>query len=140
MREAVGGSLLLNLVVIFTSIVILFFAVIIAYSKAYKIKNRIIEVIESNETYDSIVASHLNDDLKVSGYWAATRDQVNSRCDVGNLNTSEYLYCVYLDESSTEGESYKVVTYIHFDFPVIGDMLTFAVKGETKVLGKVYDY
>ena len=32
MRDAVGGSLLLNLVVIFTGIVIIFFVGIIAYS------------------------------------------------------------------------------------------------------------
>ncbi len=141
MKDAIGGSLLLNLVVIFTSIIILFFVGIIAYSKAYKIKNRIIEVIERNETYDSNVEMELNDDLRKAGYRTATQNQVEAKCGIDNKNTSEYFYCVYLnDESSIEGYTYEVVTYIHFNFPVIGDMLTFAVKGETKVLGKVYDY
>lgn len=156
MRDAVGGSLLLNIVVIFTSIVILFFAGIMAYSKAYKIKNRIIEVVERHETYNPTVQATLDEDLKKSGYIVATKDQIKYKCgeDTGNLNTSGYLYCVYeksCDKRCTNSTEctldecvgqryYEVVTYIHFDFPVIGDMLTFEVKGETKMLGKNYNY
>ena len=148
MRDAVGGSLLLNIVVIFTSIVILFFAGIMAYSKAYKIKNRIIEVIEKNEKYDVGVHDIIYGDLKRSGYLFATSDQVDEKCGDANLNKFEYLYCVYLkscDEKDATGNCvgqrhYEVVTYIHFDVPVIGDMLTFEVKGETKMLGKNYNY
>lgn len=162
MRDAVGGSLLLNIVVIFTSIVILFFAGIMAYSKAYKIKNRIIEVIEKYETYDDdsnnedqtrkSVQTLLEEDLRKSGYIVATSAQVAAKCTDGeNLNTSEYLYCIYekCDEEECDEKGicecvgqrlYKVTTFIHFDFPVIGNMLTFKVKGETKMLGKNYNY
>lgn len=148
MKDAVGGSLLLNIVVIFASIVILFFAGIMAYSKAYKIKNRIIEVVERYENYNTTVQSTLEEDLKKSGYIVAKQDQVESKCGEDNLNTSEYLYCVYLkscEEFDETGECigqrhYEIVTYIHFDFPVIGNMLTFEVKGETKMLGKNYNY
>lgn len=152
MKDAIGGSLLLNIVVIITSVVILFFVGIIAYSKAYKIKNRIVEVIEKNETYDSDIASNqLDNDLGRAGYITATKDKIDAKCDDYNKNevavgASGYLYCVYcddgdLDPTTCEGErTYKVVTYIHFNFPVIGDMLTFAVKGQTKTLGRVYDY
>ena len=38
------------------------------------------------------------------------------------------------------GNYYVVVTFIHFEFPVIGDILTFPVYGETKILNKSYDY
>lgn len=152
MRDAVGGSLLLNIVVIFTSIVILFFAGIMAYSKAYKIKNRIIEVIEKYETYDDTVEPKLEEDLRKSGYIVATSAQVAAKCTDGqNLNTSEYLYCIYekCDEEECDENGncecvgqrlYKVTTFIHFDFPIIGNMLTFKVKGETKMLGKNYNY
>ena len=162
MRDAVGGSLLLNIVVLFISIVILFFAGIMAYSKAYKIKNRIIEVIESYEMYDDktlvkqdvsgsggfTVQNLLEEDLRKSGYIVASSTQIESKCGDGNLNTSGYLYCVYLkscDEVNENDECvgqrhYEVETYIHFDFPIIGNFLTFKVKGETKMLGKVYDY
>ena len=39
-----------------------------------------------------------------------------------------------------EGTSYEVINYVHFAFPVIGDLLMFPVKGETRTLGKVYNY
>ena len=149
MRDAVGGSALLNIIVIFTSIIILLFAGILAYSKAYKIKNRIIEVIERHESYvvsdpagtgKNMVELELDGDLKKSGYLVATKDQVKAKCGDNNLNKSEYLYCVYLKGDPNGIRTYEVVTYIHFDFPVIGNMLTFAVRGETKSLGKNYNY
>ena len=144
MKDAVGGSLLLYLVVIFTSIVILFFAGILAYSKAYKVKNRIIEVIERNGNYDNNEVLELKNELKRAGYRSATSQQIRNKCGEQSLTYTEaagYFYCVYKDESSAEPSySYEVVTYVHFDFPVIGDILEFPVKGETKILGKSYDY
>jgi hypothetical protein len=141
LKDAVGGSLLLNLVVVFTSIVILFFAGIMAYSKAYKAKNKIIEVIESYENYDETVAGVISEDLKLAGYRDASVQQIRQKCGTTNLNKFGYYYCVYRDNNSVEeGFSYEVVTYVHFDFPVIGNLLVFPVKGETRTLGKVYNY
>ena len=151
MKDAIGGSLLLNIVVIFTSIIILFFVTMLTYTKAYKIKNRIIEVIEKNEKYDSVTKTELNSDLHRAGYVTATKDQIDKKCEKGNLNSLQsgetgYLYCVYCkDYDNQTGKcaqetTYEVVTYIHFNLPVIGNMMTFAVKGETKTLGRVYDY
>ena len=136
--------MLLYLVVIFTSIVILLFVGLIAYSKAYKVKNRIIEVIERSETYGSNEVLELTEELKRAGYRSATKDQIRSKCGVQSLSYTKnagHFYCVYLDNSSSEqGFSYEVVTYVHFDLPVVGDMLVFPVKGETKILGKDYNY
>lgn len=161
MKDAIGGSLLLNLVAIFTSIIILFFAGILAYSKAYKVKNKIIEIIESNDgkiiedgdvTLKSDVKDMLEIELKSVGYLVSgapsdercTRDSSRKNCI--NLNKSEFNYCIcdYSEGSSdgavNSGTTYEVITYVHFSFPVIGDLLTFPVKGETRVLGKDYNY
>ena len=147
MKDAVGGSLLLNLVVVFTSIVILFFVGIIAYSKAYKVKNRIIEIIERNEEYS--VTDEINEELQRVGYRVSSSVLSNERCsrdsargNCVNQNTSHYQYCVceHSSDTVTDGRIFEVITYVHFDFPVIGDFITFPVKGETRVLGKSYDY
>ena len=48
-----------------------------------------------------------------------------------------------LKQAEVHGMSQRggsVVTYVRFDFPVIGNMLTFEVHGETKMLGKNYNY
>ena len=159
MKDAIGGSLLLNLVVIFTSIIILFFAGILAYSKAYKVKNKIIEIIESNDgeivengVLKTSVKTALKTELSSVGYMvseAPSEEKCKRHSSRGictnNLNDDNFNYCICLQNTaeslaSTEGQTYEVITYVHFAFPVIGDLLTFPVKGETRILGKNYDY
>jgi len=153
-RDAVGGSLLLNLIVIFTSVVILFFSGILAYSKAYKVKNKIIEIIESNNgniaangCLKENVKTAIATELSSVGYLVSKAPSDNkcgndsSRGTCHNLNTDNFNYCVCgPNNSSRNGQTYEVITYVHFAFPVIGDLLMFPVKGETKVLGKNYNY
>lgn len=144
MRDAVGGSLLLNLVVIFVSLVILFFVSILSYSKAYRIKNHIIEVIEKYEKYDEDTALAMQSYLQDSGYMTANYTKLKNECGDSSLTvttsfTPGYLYCVY-NKPVSQGKMYEVVTYINFNFPIIGDLLTFRVRGETKILGKEYNY
>lgn len=138
MREAMGNSLLMNLVIIFVSIVILFFVGILSYSKAYRVKNRIIEVIENHGNYSSSSIDEISTDLKSVGY----RTTNNKKCGSGNLNSTSYNYCVYKVDDKSSGDSYyfKVVTYVHFEFPIIGGLINIPVKGETKILGKNYNY
>lgn len=132
-----GNGLLTNLVVFFVGIVILFFVGILSYSKAYRVKNRIIEVIESNGNYSSSV-DEISTDMKTMGYRTVTK----KKCDSNNENKTSYNYCVYeiRDKSSKNSYYYKVVTYVHFDFPIIGGIINIPVKGETKILGKIYNY
>lgn len=136
MRSAIGNALLTNLVIIFASIIILFFVGILAYSKAYKVKNRIINYIESKESYNTNDVEELNEDLKSAGYQLTSK----SKCSSDNLNKTTYNYCVYRVELKDKKYYYKVVTYVHFEFPVVGSIINVPVKGETKILGKTYDY
>jgi len=147
MRDAVGGSILLNLVVIFTSIVILFFAGILTYSKAYKVKNKIIEIVERTDgDIDDNVLREINAELKNVGYKVIGEAPDDDKCSADssrggctNLNTSTFNYCI-CEHGMTDAKVFEVITYVQFEFPVIGDLLTFPVKGETKVLGKNYNY
>ena len=154
MREAIGGSLLLNLVVIFVGIVIIFFIGILSYSKAYRVKNRIIEITEKYGAYEEVVAAEISPDLKAAGYSASSSNRcdsirtrlINEKYSDGlskNLNEYGYNYCVYEVTNSSvnsTGKYYVVVTFVKFEFPVIGDLLTIPVYGETKMLGKSYNY
>lgn len=144
MREAIGGSMLLYIVVFFASIVMLMFVGILSYSKAYKVKNRIIEAIESHGNYESAV-DDINADLATMGYTLMEKD-----CDSSNLNESNYAYCVYEVCNKEETKNgittcvgtyyYKVRTFMTFEFPVINSIVKFQVNGETRTLGKNYDY
>ena len=176
MRESLGGSMLLNLVVIFTSLIIVVFIGILSYSKAYKIKNRIVELIEKYGVYeeksseDTYVELEINPDLSAAGYDASTPtrcDNIKNRIELekintdknnnnpkileGNLNNHGYNYCIfkYCDKVDMESDeekcdykasTYIVVTFIKFEIPIIENVLTFPVYGETKILGKDYNY
>ena len=56
-----------------------------------------------------------------------------------NQNSTGYRYCIYRVESS-EGYYYKVTAYVQFYFPIIGEIFAPPVYGETKILGKNYNY
>lgn len=161
MRESLGSSLLLNIVVIFTGIVILFFVSILSYSKAYRVKNRIVELVEKNGSYEN-ASVEIDKSLSEAGYAIAnknlctsTRVQNHLKNEVGiitdsndpvvSLNTTNgYNYCIFEVNSEnsyiSNGKFYVVVTFVQFEIPIIEDLLTFPVYGETKILGKIYNY
>lgn len=142
--------MLFSLVVVFTSIVILFFVGIVAYSKAYKAKNKILEIIERHDgnitnggTIKDDIMDTMSDSMELMGYRVSAPincSNDSSRGNCTNLNNSGYNYCICKQDSSVSGATYEVITYVQFDFPVIGDILAFPVKGETRVLGKKYNY
>ena len=141
MREAIGSSLLLSVVVIFVSLIILFFVSILSYSKAYKVKNKIIDVIEKNKTYNASAEEEIKSTLGELGYQLG-----NCTNEDGNLNKSGYKYCVYKvcegkdDEECDNGYYYKITSYVQFYFPIIGELFSPPVSGETIILGKQYNY
>ena len=48
MKDAIGGGLLFNLVIVFVVTMIVLFISSLSYSKAYKVKNRIVVVWHLN--------------------------------------------------------------------------------------------
>ena len=154
MKEAVGGGLLFNLVVIFTSIIILLFVAIIAYAKAYGVKNRIVSVVEEYEGYTETAKNVIRSTLKDVGYKSSYSGRCNDTrvknrvTEMGgnptkNLNTGgNFDFCIY-EVSNTGvqgGKYYIVVTFVSFEFPVIGDKIVYPVYGQTRFLGKKYNY
>ena len=135
MRGALGNALLLNVIVIIVAIIIVFFTSILAYSKAYKVKNRIIEVIEKYSDYNSAAENEISSSLAQMGYQLG-----NCKVESNTQNNTGYRYCIQKNTTSGGSYYYKITTYIQFYFPVIEEFYNPPVYGETKVLGKNYDY
>ena len=52
MRDAVGGTFMIKLLLIFLAVYTVFIAIAINYAKAFKVKNKVINIIEQSEGVD----------------------------------------------------------------------------------------
>lgn len=138
MKAAIGDALLLGIIVTFFSIVLLVLISSIAYTKAFRIKNKVVDEIEKAEKFDDTVNTSLYKVFKDVGY-KANAMMNNSSCEKykgsGELlnTTSAYHYCVIkLKSAKYDGYYYKVVTFAYLDFPLIS-AIQIPVYGETKI-------
>ena len=161
MRESIGGSLLLYIVLFFIGLIILFFAAILSYAKAYRVKNRIINYLENANYYNDNGPHYydlnegINNELQGIGYSykAPKKCNFNNKCveisgvdDDENINRKsfkggKYNYCLCKVNNGVDGYYYEVITFTEFEFPIIKSVIKSSVHGETKIMGKEYkDY
>jgi len=126
MREAMGGALLIKLVMFFIVIYVCFLAIAINYSITFRVKNQIINLIEEYEGYD-LAKDAIDSYISSVGYYRASAGGVSLDANCTNG------YCIE-ELTSARGKYYKVTTYVSFDFPIIGQITNFPVSGETKVI------
>lgn len=145
MREAISDSYIFAIVITIIGVCSIIIISSLSYSKTYKIKNRIVEIIEKYQTYDDIVETEIDQFLKEAGY--KIRND-SSHCPQGRgpkvtgydsgyeaINTlNNYKYCIYR-YNTVKGPYYSVVAYMAFEFPLISDFikLEFPIYGDTKV-------
>ena len=147
MKEAIANAGVFNLIIIFVIILMAFFVGSLGYSKAFKVKNYIINEIEKNEGYDDSLQEEIDSWLSQVGYRLnAGVDRrncptVNGESAINNRQ-SDYQYCIYKFETSSETKNssnvsakqstyYRVIAYMYFDVPIINDLIRIPVTGET---------
>lgn len=154
MKGAIGNAFILNLVITF---MLIFFSLLIgsmAYSKAYKAKNYLINLIDKyertgkTEFYQSKHPDGQEWDNEVNEYFGKMGYIISNEKNgcpfydkyqiIKNTNYG-YDYCIYLKIHSLENSSlieerynYMVLVYMKFDIPVIGEFIKVPIKGETK--------
>ena len=128
MREAIGGALLIKLVMFFIVIYVCFLAIAINYSITFRVKNNIINLIEEYEGYD-LAKPHIEQYIAGIGYYR----EHSSALALSNDANCRSGYCIQ-ELTSARGKYYKVTTYVSFDFPIIGEITNFPVSGETRVI------
>ncbi len=141
MQEATGQAGLMNIMLTIIGIIIILLAGSIAYSKAFRVKNRIVDIIEKYNVYDNNSATEIENALTDIGYRTMKKTEYLSRCNSKKfsgftLDTTSYpshMYCIYKAKSK-DSYYYKVVTYMYFDLPVVGNFIQIPVTGETKML------
>lgn len=147
MRETIGGTWITQLVIIFIFIFVAFLALSLNYSKAFRVKNETLNFIEKNEGFTNKTVEKINNYLTYTGYNTTDTCEIGSY-GVAKLNNTayekveksgkdkEYYYCVEKVESPTTNFKYrayyKVELFFKFNLPVIGDIFTFRINGQTK--------
>lgn len=140
MRDAFGGAFLIKIFLVFLFIYICFTALALNYAKAFKVKNKVIDYLETNEIYDldSLTASELNQmnlyfEEEILGNMNYNVDE-HDIC--ANIRTNDYTgktiaIChasgIVIEQTSkstnTEGVYYTVSTYIGWSIPFLNKLL-----------------
>ena len=69
MREAIGGTWLFTIVIVFIVLFSSYLAISVNYSKAFKVKNGIVDLIEQNEGLSSETQTQISNYLDKTGYF-----------------------------------------------------------------------
>ena len=146
MRDALGGIVNITIIVVFLVIVSGYLAFNVNYTKAFRVKNKIITTIEQYEGNCSVpngaCDQAITDYMRDIGYSVQTGFNLNGyECRNG--------YCIQEVTADNNTDSsivlegnegkvyYKVVTVIYLDIPIINKIMPnlkmFQVSGTTKV-------
>lgn len=140
MRDAFGGAFMIKVFLVFIAIYIGFTAVALNYAKAFKVKNKVIDYLESSEisSLDDITAAQLEEmdryfDEEVLGnmnYYAGSNfcDDVDTKdADTGRTIAYCHNSGIKIEETgraeNTEGVYYTVTTSIGWSIPFLNNLL-----------------
>ena len=116
MREAVGGSILFYIILIFIFIYIVFIGVIMNYAATYRATNYVVNSIEQTE--GNVTYAELKNNLKNHNYY----------------NGLKVTCSTIKKENRTVGSVYKVETYVDFEIPLIGVNWVLSIRNDTKTI------
>ena len=144
MRDAVGGTFMIKLLLIFLAVYTIFIAVALNYAKAFRVKNKILNIIEQSEGINSY-----NDVSQGAAIGQINKymNDVHYRINTGSIEKKcigyEYIntdrgYCITkIENIDKNAEYYKVTTFVTIDFPVINLSFTIPIQGETRKIERI---
>lgn len=140
MRDAFGGAFSIKLMLAFLILYVFFICIALNYAKAFRVKNRIINIIEQQEGMNSEASNQIGQYLTDRGYSIDCAEIDRVKCDacqcVSDIANNAQGYS-YKEVSTREQRYYVVETYILFDIPIIGIDFPIAVRGETRVMENI---
>ena len=132
MKEAIGTSFVFNMIMVFVGVMIALLVGALAYQKGFKIRNRIIDIVQKYEGYTIDAREEIDSNLRDIGYQIVDKECKN-REGATMVQDSDYRYCIY-QYNTTKGPYYGVTVFIHFDIPILGDWVEIPIYGETRIL------
>ena len=151
MKEAIGGSWLLLIVILFVILFAGFMSLSINWSKCYKVKDNIIFLIEKHHGMNTGTLSEINEYLSDVGYRSVGECPKDGNCwypfNYANTNRSSTPanFCVrkHMVSATALGHPvkayYTVRVFFRLDLPVISQLVRLNIDGETGVISAVSD-
>lgn len=158
MRDAFGGAFSIKLMLVFLMLYVAFICVALNYARAFRVKNRIINIIEQYEGYcgsnKGQMDIDINNYLHSTGYYISYSDvssvvgkngSVVYSClnDFNSPNSSSRGYCIYNKSNQSQNQQcsnkaiYSVETYMIFKLPIVNIKFPITIKGETRPVERV---
>ena len=149
MKEGIGGTFMIYVLLVFLAVYITFIAVAFNYARAFKVKNKVIDIIEQNEgmeeadfnnvsaTNTSGVTGKINEYLNAISYNVVlSNDDKTNRgvCFEKGICIDEYIGTSIHGMQNTY---YKVTTFVTIEFPFMNLGITIPVKGETRKIERI---
>ena len=143
MRDAVGGTFMIKLLLIFLAVYTVFIAIAINYAKAFKVKNKVINIIEQsegvdyNDVSDASVIGQINTYMNDIHYGINT-SSVEKKCIGYDYINTERGYCISKVENYDSSASYyRVATFVTISVPIVRLEFTVPIKGETRKIERI---
>ena len=146
MKEAFGGIVNLVFLIIFLLIVVGVLALVVSYTKAFRMKDAIISVIEEYEGSGCYPESPLSPS---SSSQTACREKIRRKaeelaynppmlnCNGADIYKAEGIYCYKLEKKSNNKAVITVITQVDMNFPIIEHIMGFRffqVAGDTRTI------
>ena len=152
MKEAIGQTISLQVILVFVVFLNAFLAFSVNYTKAFRVKNKVINILEQNEGFNGAAASKIDDYMSGVGYNVNIQGE---RDGIGNCKNGVCIlaHCAgRIGDDASSGECptgasdkqdyriyYSVTTYINVSVPIINrilnqDMPIFRIQGDTSTI------
>lgn len=150
MKETIASTWIYQLVIAFVLIFVSFLILSLTYSKTFKTKNELLNIIEKYEGVNSNSIEIINNYLTYNSYKTKNNCPTTGGQWLGAANIKKgsklekvvegkkYYYCVnkkVTNKAESKGYSskmyYQVKIFFKFNLPIIGDISTFTVDGTT---------
>lgn len=149
MNKSISGLWLFSIVIVFMMVLIAYVAISINYSNAYKLKTVLVTKLEQYDGWNNTSKKEIDELMHASGYRQTGNCVVpeDNAKFIGVLDghvttnpTTKQNYCVSRVKRAGQngGEDkyyYNLTIFLGFNLPVLGDIYTFRVSGET---GAIY--
>lgn len=141
MKEVTSSTWSFQMILLFILIFACFLSLVLTYSKAYAIKNKMLTIIEQHEGIDVDAANLINSYATGENYKTTSKcpteegwmGAINMKGDYETVKeNSRYYYCFQETEASNGRIYYNVRLFYNFNLPFLGDIATFKINGETK--------